>query len=63
MVSFLARHPKRSPRIGTGKPVVLRIIASLALFIVIAIWNGKDSIGQTRAVHYAQADEREALSP
>ena len=53
MVSFLARHPKRSPRIGTGKPVVLRIIASLALFIVIAIWNGKDSIGQIRAVHYA----------
>jgi diguanylate cyclase (GGDEF)-like protein len=60
----LARQPKQSRRLGTGEPVALRIIASLALFIVIAIvvCLGLAYVLARQADDYLEAEHRQALS-
>ncbi len=64
MLSLLARRLRRSRRIEAGAPVALRIIASLALFIVIAIvvCLGLAYVLARQADDYFEAEHRRALS-
>jgi diguanylate cyclase (GGDEF)-like protein len=64
MVSLFARHSKQSGGIAAGAPVALRLIALLALFIVIAIvvCFGLAYVLARQADDYLEAEHRQALS-